>query len=72
MGLLKVAQSFLLKSSQFILQNGKYVSLLLFLLPDKESKTYEKPFLHILSECNKINITFSQKRVFADFEKTIH
>ena len=54
------------------LQNGKYIPLLFFLLPDKELKTYEKAFLHILSECNKINIIFSPKRVFADFEKAIH
>uniref|UniRef100_A0A2S2QBL8 MULE transposase domain-containing protein n=1 Tax=Sipha flava TaxID=143950 RepID=A0A2S2QBL8_9HEMI len=54
------------------LQNDKYIPLLFFLLPDKELKTYEKAFFHILSECNKINIIFSPKKVFADFEKAIH
>jgi len=49
------------------LQNDKYMPLLFFLLSYKESNAYEKAFLHILSECNKINILFSPKRVFTDF-----
>jgi len=32
----------------------------------------EKAFLYILSECSKIHIIFSPKKVFADFEKAIH
>jgi len=44
MVLSKVAQAFLLKYSQTTvhgLQNDKYTPLLFFLLPDKESKSYE-------------------------------
>ncbi|KAF0761944.1 MULE domain-containing protein, partial [Aphis craccivora] len=54
------------------LQNDEFIPLLFFLLPNKESKSYEKAFLHIMSECSKINILFSPKKVFADFEKAIH
>ncbi|KAE9522680.1 hypothetical protein AGLY_016902 [Aphis glycines] len=54
------------------LQNGNYVPLLFFILSKKETKTYEKVFMHIISECNKLNLTFSPKIVFADFEKAIH
>jgi hypothetical protein len=45
---------------------------LIFILPNKEIKTYEKAFMHIISECSKLNITFSPKTVFADFEMGIH
>jgi len=54
------------------LQNGNYLPLLFFILPNKETKTYEKALMHIISECSKLNITFSPKTVFADFEKAIH
>jgi len=54
------------------LQNGNYLPLLLFILPNKETKTYEKALMHIISECSKLKITFSPKTVFADFEKAIH
>lgn len=73
MKLLKVAQAFLIKSSQFMAyKNGKNIPLLFFLPPDKKAKSYEKTFFHILTECNEINIKFSSKIVFADFENSIH
>jgi hypothetical protein len=43
-----------------------------FILPNKEIKTYEKAFMHIISECSKLNITFSPKTIFVDFEMAIH
>jgi hypothetical protein len=54
------------------LQNGNYLPLLFFVLPNKEIKAYEKVFMHIISECSKLNITFPSKTIFADFEKVIH
>jgi len=54
------------------LQNGNYLPLLFFVLPNKEIKIYEKVFMYIISECSKLDITFPPKTIFADFEKTIH
>jgi hypothetical protein len=50
------------------LQNGNYLPLLFFILPNKEIKTYKKAFM----QCSKLNIKFLPKTVFADFEKAIH
>jgi len=37
-------------------QNSNYLPLLHFAYPDKEDETYEKSFLHIISECSKFII----------------
>jgi hypothetical protein len=54
------------------LQNGYYLPLLFLYFPIKKLKHMKRSFMHIISECSKLNITFSPKTVFADFEMAIH
>jgi len=54
------------------LKNNNYISLVFFLLPNKNIDTYIKAFSHLKSEFLKNNINFSPKIIFADFEKAIH
>lgn len=52
--------------------NDYYIPLAFFLLPNKETKTYEKAFDYLNEECMKYNFTFAPDTVFADFEVAIY
>ncbi|XP_050059707.1 uncharacterized protein LOC126550995 [Aphis gossypii] len=52
--------------------NDYYIPLAFFLLPNKESKTYEKAFTYLNESCSKYNATFAPDTVFVDFEIAIH
>jgi len=52
--------------------NDYYIPLAFFLLPNKESKSYEKAFTYLNESCSKYNTTFAPDTVFVDFEIAIH
>lgn len=54
------------------MKNNNYIPLVFCLLLDKASTTYEASFQLIISECQKLNLCFDPKTVFADFEMAIH
>lgn len=52
--------------------NGNYVPLLFCLLPNKEKRTYEILFRHIVNKCMEYNLLFFPARIVVDFELAIH
>lgn len=52
-------------------RNGHYIPLVFFLLPDKRFSTYRDCFIHLQQQSNNVG-NFYPKRIFADFEETIH
>lgn len=52
--------------------HGHYIPLMVCLLPNKKSETYERLFLLVQDKCSKININFDFKEIVCDFEMAIH
>jgi len=50
----------------------RYVSLVFFLFPNKETKSYFYSFKYTVDQCTIVGLTFSPKYIFIDFEKSIH
>lgn len=54
------------------LENGNYIPLLFFLLPNKKMPTYEIMFQHLKDLCSNKNPNFHPEEIVADFESAIH
>lgn len=66
------AQHFLQLFTIHTLENGHYIPLAFFLLPDKRQITYESAFVLLKNKCESVGLNFKPKKVVADFEKAIH
>lgn len=53
------------------LVNGHYIPLVLYLLNDKKTSSYQYVFQSVVDKCSDIGLNFSPSTMFSDFEESI-